>query len=76
MKRIDYRMPRTIAVFTMPSVVICALPHYLGVTTIKPEFEIFRTIFDGGVTGAFVGAVLYSIYAIIHNARLNNEETA
>jgi hypothetical protein len=76
MKRIDYRMPRTIAFFTMPSVVICALPHYFGVTTIKPEFEIFRTIFDCGVTGMFVGAVLYSIYAIIHNARLNNEETA
>ena len=71
MKRIDYTMPRTIAIFTMPSFMMCALPHYLGVTTIKPEFEVFRTIFDGSVTVALFGSLVYSIYAIIHNARLD-----
>jgi uncharacterized membrane protein len=70
MNRISYRMPRTIAVFTAPSVVICALPHYLGMTTIKPEFEIFRSIFDGSVTGLFIGSIVYLLYAIVHNIRV------
>lgn len=70
MNRISYRTPRTIAVFSAPSFVICALPHYLGITTIKPEFEIFRSIFDGSVTGLFVGSIVYLLYAILHNIRV------
>lgn len=70
MNIISYRTPRTIAVFSAPYFVICALPHYLGITTIKPEFEIFRAILDGSVTGLFVGSIIYLLYAILHNIRV------
>lgn len=72
--KIDYQFIRQWTLFFMPSFLICALPDYLGITTPKENWAVFRFWFDLIVSMAFWGGVLYSIYAVIHNAMLKARE--
>lgn len=72
--RIEYQPIRRWTLFFLPSFLLCALPDYLGITTPKEEFEVFRMWFDLFVSVAFWGGVLYAVYAVLHNAMLKARE--
>ena len=68
--RIDYQPLRKWTAFFFPAFVMCALPDYLGITNPKEAWVTFRFWFDLIVTIAFFGGVLFIVYAMVHNARL------
>ena len=74
-KRIDYFIARQLVFFFGAFCLVGAIPRTLGIIQTKPEFINFIGIVDFVAISGFVGAVAYTCYAIIHNAKLNNNET-
>ena len=68
--RKDYRFVRQWVLFFLPSFLICALPDWLGVTQVKPEWQSFRFWFNFFVSWCFFGGLAYLVYALWFNARL------
>jgi hypothetical protein len=72
--RIEYRPIRRWTLFFLPSFLICALPDYLGITTPKEGWAGFRFWFDITVSVAFWGGIIYAVYAVIYNAKLETRK--
>lgn len=76
--RIDYRPIRQWILFLLPSMLICVLPDWLGITEVKQDWLTFRFWFDFIVAWCFFGGLAYAAYAVVHNAKLEistKEET-
>ena len=68
--RIEYEPIRRWTLFFLPAFLICALPDYLGITTPKESWLMFRFWFDLAVSVCFWGGVVYALYAVVHNSGL------
>ena len=74
-RRIDYSLLRSIMFITLPYIIICTIPNWLGITTVKPEYQNFRAILDSSIFGLFIGCVGCTIYALVHNAKIGMKYT-
>lgn len=72
--RIKYAPIRQWVIFFLPAFLMCALPNYLGIATPKEDWVVFRFWFDLSVSVAFCGGVVYALYAVIHNALLEQNK--
>lgn len=71
MKRIDYFIPRQLVSFFGAFWFVGTLPRMLGILTTKPEFLDTIHIIDFFANVGFFGSIFYIVYAMVHNARLN-----
>jgi len=69
-KRIAYQPIRNTLGFLTPMLLIIAMPHWLGITTPKAGYETFTTVLIWTVCILYAQAVIWLLYALIHNARL------
>jgi hypothetical protein len=72
--KIEYEPIRHWILFFTPSMLLCVLPDWLGITNIKPDWLTFRTWFDFIVAWCFFGGIAYAVYAVLHNANLETNK--
>jgi len=73
-KRIAYQPIRSIIGFLTPMFLLIALPHWLGITSPKPEYETLIHILSYAISFMYAQTIVWAIYALIHNARLETND--
>lgn len=76
MERIDYFIPRQLLYFFGAFWMVGTLPRMLGIVSPRAEFVDMVGIIDFCANVGFFGSLFYVIYAVVHNAKLNQNETS
>jgi hypothetical protein len=72
--RIPYEPIRQLLLLLTPSMLMCVIPDWIGITQIKPDFQTFRFWFNSTVSFAFFTSCAFLIYALVHNANIERSK--